>query len=727
MERPSVDTVKNIDKVATSAKLEGIRTANELREIREIVQDRFKVLREDSKKAVESSLKAVDRVTSLDEKLIDLREEVDKKANASTAATKDDLSRLRLAFVEGGGGGGNGGGELTMSPLLDEVFSVLKRKADNSYVEEEVGSLRREVQKMGNVMEGRTERKLRAVTDANEKEIEAVMDALADMKAVVKKTEEMQGSEVKEKLAEQEAAITTLSGRVDAVKDMAVSKPTASETSSIALAVVKEAGKKVEDDVEKMKALLHSVRTDVSMFEKAGVVGMKAKLDQTAALLDNALPYVVRQDQLQNILATLVTTRDSEKQMDRIRLLEQEVPEVRRKAETLRGDVRTLEGRQDTFETMMTAVQAVEKRVDKLADTVDAVKSSVGTVDAFDDSRLREEMGELQDKILAMGEKKADAVTLENAISSLEVKMLSEIDNQKADGAKVKKLLSQVKAQVVGVSKASVDRETLAKTVRKLKDAYEESIDHNRNDIAGRCLSCSPPSKFQMKAMLGKVGASLDPRDTLPPKKAAKRLDESSFEIDDVRGTTGKTMPKLSENEKKKYDQRLARTFPRTGWEEAGVSYTVAGSDKHYYRARADMDGGGKKKGGSRLPSIHHGDDLQRKGSPSSGWEASNSRPDSQPEAEFTHMGPSPLSKSATLSSIEGLAHTGEGAGAEKGGGYGGERSHTSLSGAITPMVSSLAADSPELLPPLGRNAASSTKKMKRGSSEKAVMPPISA
>lgn len=58
-------------------------------------------------------------------------------------------------------------------------------------------------------------------------------------------------------------------------------------------------------------------------------------------------------------------------------------------AEVLRGDVRSIEGRQDSFETMMTAVQSVERRVEKLGDMLDVVRKSMGTQEVFDDSKIR--------------------------------------------------------------------------------------------------------------------------------------------------------------------------------------------------------------------------------------------------------------------------------------------------------------------------------------------------
>lgn len=137
---------------------------------------------------------------------------------------------------------------------------------------------------------------------------------------------------------------------------------------------------------------------------------------------------------------------------------------------------------------------------------------------------------------------------MENTIASLEVKILSELEGQKADGAKVKKVLSQVKSQVSGVSRSAVDKETLAKTLRKLKEAYEESMEGAIRDPAVRCLSCNPPSKLMLKNMVSKMGTSLGPRDTIQPKKAARQMEE----LDEIDGEKQRSLPKMNEHEKRK-------------------------------------------------------------------------------------------------------------------------------------------------------------------------------
>lgn len=164
----------------------------------------------------------------------------------------------------------------------------------------------------------------------------------------------------------------------------------------------------------------------------------------------------------------------------------------------------------------------------------------------------------------------------------------------------------------------------------------------------------------------------------------------------------------------------MARSFPKTGWEEAGVPYSVEGSDNRVYRGRALDNVGGKQRGGStpskklsRLPSLPRGKDSSRVVSPSS-WDIE--RPESTPPV-LSHEGES------TYDSEGQSAERPKDSPRER---FNGERSQTALSGAITPVVSALAADSPELLPPLSRaNAGSSSKKLKKTGSESRSMPPI--
>lgn len=154
----------------------------------------------------------------MDEKLIDIREELERKANVSVTATKDDLTRLRLAFIEEQGKTGSNKTELTMSPLLEEVFTVLRKKADASLLEDEVGAVRRELQKLGNVIEGRTERKISAAVSAGERGVAALATRMDDLQSAVGKVEAMASLEVKEAIAQQATEIVKLSNRVDAVK-----------------------------------------------------------------------------------------------------------------------------------------------------------------------------------------------------------------------------------------------------------------------------------------------------------------------------------------------------------------------------------------------------------------------------------------------------------------------------------------------------------------------------